>query len=115
MSLRRQLCIGLLSVLAATLNAAPAAVAKAQDKGKGVETTTTVIEMEALTAVSVGLLTLYDMVKSSDPAMVLGPVRLLRKSGGRSGPWARPTPSSATIDGASAAAKAAGNAAVTHG
>jgi flagellar basal body-associated protein FliL len=49
MSLRRQLCIGLLSVLAATLNAAPAAVAKAQDKGKGVETTTTVIEMEALT------------------------------------------------------------------
>ncbi len=49
MSLRRQLCIGLLSVLAATLNAAPAAVAKSQDKGKEVETTTTVIAMEALT------------------------------------------------------------------
>ncbi len=49
MSLRRQLCIGLLSVLAATLTAAPSAVAKAQDKGKGVETTTTVSEMEALT------------------------------------------------------------------
>ena len=78
-------------------------------------TAPTGVEMEALTAVSVGLLTLYDMVKSSDPAMVLGPVRLLRKSGGRSGPWARPTPSSAAIDGASAAAKAAGNAAVPHG
>jgi cyclic pyranopterin phosphate synthase len=48
------------------------------------------VEMEALTAVQVGLLTLYDMVKSADPAMTIGPVRLLRKEGGRSGSWQRP-------------------------
>ena len=48
------------------------------------------VEMEALTAVQIGLLTLYDMVKSADPAMTIGPVRLLRKEGGRRGPWVRP-------------------------
>jgi cyclic pyranopterin phosphate synthase len=48
------------------------------------------VEMEALTAVQVGLLTLYDMVKSLDPAMTIGPVRLLRKGGGRHGSWSRP-------------------------
>ena len=48
------------------------------------------VEMEALTAVQVGLLTLYDMVKSADPAMTIGPVRLLRKEGGRRGPWVHP-------------------------
>ena len=48
------------------------------------------VEMEALTAVQVGLLTLYDMVKSADPAMTIGPVRLLAKSGGRNGDWVRP-------------------------
>ncbi len=48
------------------------------------------VEMEALTAVQVGLLTLYDMLKSIDPAMTLGPVRLLRKEGGRHGLWIRP-------------------------
>ena len=46
-------------------------------------------EMEALTAVQVGLLTLYDMLKSADPAMTIGPVRLLAKSGGRHGDWSR--------------------------
>jgi cyclic pyranopterin phosphate synthase len=45
--------------------------------------------MEALTAVQVGLLTLYDMLKSADPAMTIGPVRLLSKSGGRHGDWRR--------------------------
>ena len=45
------------------------------------------VEMEALTAVQVGLLTLYDMLKSADPAMTIGPVRLLSKSGGRQGDW----------------------------
>lgn len=49
------------------------------------------VEMEALTAVQVGLLTLYDMVKSADPAMTIGPVRLLRKEGGRHGVWVSPT------------------------
>jgi len=48
------------------------------------------VEMEALTAVQVGLLTLYDMLKSADPAMTIGPVRLLSKSGGRHGPWQHP-------------------------
>ncbi|APD49388.1 molybdenum cofactor biosynthesis protein C [Synechococcus sp. SynAce01] len=48
------------------------------------------VEMEALTAVQVGLLTLYDMVKSADPAMTIGPVRLLEKAGGRHGPWRHP-------------------------
>lgn len=49
------------------------------------------VEMEALTAVQVGLLTLYDMVKSADPAMTIGPVRLLRKEGGRHGVWVSPS------------------------
>ncbi len=48
------------------------------------------VEMEALTAVQVGLLTLYDMVKSADPAMTIGPVRLLEKTGGRNGAWRHP-------------------------
>ena len=43
------------------------------------------VEMEALTAVSVALLTVYDMVKSADKRMRIGAVRLLEKSGGRSG------------------------------
>jgi len=45
------------------------------------------VEMEALTAVSVGLLTVYDMAKSLDRGMVIEGVRLLRKDGGRSGAW----------------------------
>ena len=43
------------------------------------------VEMEALTAASVALLTIYDMAKAMDKAMVIGPVRLLAKSGGKSG------------------------------
>jgi cyclic pyranopterin phosphate synthase len=45
------------------------------------------VEMEAMTAVSVALLTLYDMVKSLDKAMVIGDIRLLSKTGGKSGDW----------------------------
>jgi len=48
------------------------------------------VEMEALTAVSVALLTVYDMAKSLDRAMVIGSVRLLAKHGGRSGDWVAP-------------------------
>ncbi len=48
------------------------------------------VEMEALTAVQVGLLTLYDMLKSADRAMTIGPVRLLEKRGGRGGDWRHP-------------------------
>lgn len=43
------------------------------------------VEMEALTAVQVGLLTVYDMCKAIDKGMEIGPVRLLEKSGGKSG------------------------------
>ncbi len=47
------------------------------------------VEMEALTAVSAALLTVYDMCKSIDPSMVIGDVRLEAKSGGKSGVWRR--------------------------
>jgi cyclic pyranopterin phosphate synthase len=53
-------------------------------------TAPTGVEMEALTAVQVALLTLYDMLKSADRAMTIGPVRLLEKHGGRSGSWRHP-------------------------
>ncbi len=47
------------------------------------------VEMEALTAVSVAALAIYDMVKAVDRAVVIDDVRLLSKSGGRSGPYVR--------------------------
>lgn len=47
------------------------------------------VEMEALTAVSVGLLTIYDMCKAVDRSMVIDDVKLLEKSGGRSGHFRR--------------------------
>ena len=46
------------------------------------------VEMEALTAVQVGLLTIYDMCKAADRGMVIENVRLLEKRGGKSGAWA---------------------------
>ncbi len=46
-------------------------------------------EMEALTAVSVAALTVYDMCKAIDRGMVIGSIRLVRKSGGKSGEWRR--------------------------
>ncbi|MCE2829962.1 MAG: cyclic pyranopterin monophosphate synthase MoaC [Sphingomonadales bacterium] len=45
------------------------------------------VEMEALTAASIALLTIYDMAKAIDKAMVISDVRLLSKSGGKSGDW----------------------------
>ena len=48
------------------------------------------VEMEALTAVSIALLTIYDMAKALDKAMVIGDVKLLEKRGGKSGDWVRP-------------------------
>ncbi len=47
------------------------------------------VEMEALTAVAVAALTVYDMVKAVDKTMVIGDIRLVFKSGGRSGIYAR--------------------------
>lgn len=49
------------------------------------------VEMEALTAVSVALLTIYDMCKAVDRGMALGEIRLVSKSGGRSGTFERPS------------------------
>lgn len=47
------------------------------------------VEMEALTAVSVACLIVYDMLKAADKAMTIDAVRLVSKSGGKSGDWVR--------------------------
>ena len=47
------------------------------------------VEMEALTAVSVAALTLFDMCKAVDPGMEIGAIRVLRKAGGKTGVWER--------------------------
>ncbi len=59
-------------------------VARAATTGK------TGVEMEALTACTAAALTVYDMAKALDRGMVIGPVRLLEKAGGRSGHWRAP-------------------------
>jgi cyclic pyranopterin monophosphate synthase len=48
------------------------------------------VEMEALTAVQVGLLTVYDMCKAADRGMVMEGIRVLEKHGGKSGDWVAP-------------------------
>lgn len=50
------------------------------------------VEMEALTAVQVGLLTVYDMCKAADRGMVMHSIRVLEKRGGKSGEWHAPLP-----------------------
>jgi cyclic pyranopterin phosphate synthase len=50
------------------------------------------VEMEALTAVSVAALTIYDMAKAMDKSMTIGAIRLLEKQGGKSGDWRREQP-----------------------
>jgi len=47
------------------------------------------VEMEALTAVQIGLLTIYDMCKAIDRGMIMTDIRLLEKAGGKSGHWFR--------------------------
>jgi cyclic pyranopterin phosphate synthase len=47
------------------------------------------VEMEAMTAAAVAALTLYDMCKAAEKGITIGPVRLLEKSGGKSGHWTR--------------------------
>jgi cyclic pyranopterin phosphate synthase len=66
-------------------------------RGDGLDVTATVrvtgrtgVEMEALTAVSVACLTIYDMVKAVDRAATIGDIRLVEKSGGKSGVFRRP-------------------------
>jgi cyclic pyranopterin phosphate synthase len=56
-------------------------------------TARTGVEMEALTAVAVGCLTVYDMVKSVDREMQISGIRLLEKTGGARGPWHASDPS----------------------
>jgi cyclic pyranopterin monophosphate synthase len=53
------------------------------------------VEMEALAAVQVGLLTIYDMCKAADRGMVMTDVRVLQKQGGKSGDWSAPSPTDA--------------------
>ena len=53
-------------------------------------TARTGVEMEAMVAVSIALLTIYDMAKAVDKAMVIDAVRLIEKRGGKSGDWQRP-------------------------
>ena len=48
------------------------------------------VEMEAMTATSIALLTIYDMAKAIDKGMVIGDVRLIEKRGGKSGTWRAP-------------------------
>jgi cyclic pyranopterin phosphate synthase len=48
------------------------------------------VEMEALTAVSVAALTLYDMLKAVDPAARIEGIQVVRKEGGKTGAWSRP-------------------------
>lgn len=69
---------------------------EASTAGEGLDVTATVrtlgqtgVEMEALTAATVALLTLYDMLKAVDRGMVIEQVALLAKSGGASGDWIR--------------------------
>lgn len=50
------------------------------------------VEMEALTAVQIALLTVYDMCKAVDKAMTMQGIQLLKKTGGKSGDWKRPVP-----------------------
>jgi cyclic pyranopterin phosphate synthase len=52
-------------------------------------TAPTGVEMEALTAVAVAALTVYDMVKAVDKSMVIGRIRLMKKTGGKSGTYVR--------------------------
>ena len=71
------------SVTVALDEALPGFVVTAEARVSG----PTGVEMEALTAVSIACLTLYDMLKAADRGMVISQVRLLSKSGGRSGDW----------------------------
>ena len=75
------------------LTAVEVDVAEAAEGARVVATVRTTdrtgVEMEAMTAAAVGALTIYDMVKGLDRGAEIGPVRLLRKSGGASGEWAR--------------------------
>ena len=76
------------------LDAVDLSLHPADDRSLRLEATTRIlaktgVEMEALTAVSVAALTIYDMCKAVDRSMVIGPIALEEKSGGRSGHYQR--------------------------
>jgi cyclic pyranopterin monophosphate synthase len=72
----------------ATVDVNLTATGRGSDIEARVKTTAqTGVEMEALTAVAVAALTIYDMVKAVDKAMVIGDIRVMMKSGGRSGTY----------------------------
>jgi cyclic pyranopterin monophosphate synthase len=73
------------------------------DEGVRVEATVrtrdrTGVEMEALVAASVASLTVYDMCKAVDKGITITEIGLVSKTGGKSGPWARPEPVPAPSD-----------------
>ena len=72
-------------------------------------TAQTGVEMEAMTAASVAALTVYDMVKSADRFVTVTNVRLLEKSGGKSGHWKRPAPDEVKADADAKSSKGKGN------
>jgi cyclic pyranopterin monophosphate synthase len=61
-------------------------------------TAQTGVEMEAMTAAAVAALTVYDMIKSADRFVTINGLRLLEKSGGKSGHWKRPAPKPADTE-----------------
>ncbi|MCG8444045.1 MAG: cyclic pyranopterin monophosphate synthase MoaC [Caulobacterales bacterium] len=73
-----------------TVTIAPAAGAAALEVTATAKTTgPTGVEMEALTAVSIACLTIYDMLKAADRAMTIDAIELVEKTGGASGDWRR--------------------------
>ena len=82
---------GPLPISAVTVDLTPDPADNAIDIEATVRTTgRTGVEMEALTAVQVGLLTVYDMCKAADRGMVMDGIRVLEKHGGKSGDWVAP-------------------------
>jgi cyclic pyranopterin phosphate synthase len=87
-----------LNITKAAVELAPVHAGERADGRVGIQVEATLgvtgktgIEMEALTAASVACLTVYDMCKAVDRGMEIGEIRLLHKSGGKSGLWERPS------------------------
>jgi cyclic pyranopterin phosphate synthase len=72
-------------------------------KTSAATTASTGVEMEAMTAASIAALTVYDMIKSVDRFVTIESIRLMEKSGGKSGHWVRPAPATKPAPSESAA------------
>jgi cyclic pyranopterin monophosphate synthase len=77
-------------------------------RGEAATTGQTGVEMEAMTAVAIAALTVYDMVKGVERGVTIGGVRLVSKSGGKSGDWVRQDRDGSTSSGRRPGARAAG-------